>query len=159
MTKQAYRLDDAGASIKKSGLWVAIIAALVLFSACNRTNETDPKGEIVAQTLRHIERLGPAAARLARLSEVMPPGEVASNLRLVARDLGQWQRDYRMLRTKMLLRNVAQAQHQEVNRNYASAIEEVKRKMELAERRLSRRSDTRLFLVDLHRVRQLVREL
>jgi hypothetical protein len=141
----------------KRAVW--IVAALLALVGCNKPNDADPKAEIVAETLRHLERLGPAAVRLTRVSEVTPAAEVAGNLRFVARDLGLWQRDYRMLRAKMLLRQVSQAQHKEVNRKYAIAMDDVKRKMELAERRLGRRSDTTFFIVDLQRVRQLVREL
>jgi len=136
-----------------------ILAALWLVAGCGKDERRDPKAEIVNETLRHIEKLQPAAARLGKVSQVTPPGQVATELRLVARDLGQWKGQYRTLRAKMLMRNVSQAQHSEVNRRYNAAIEDLKLKVEQVERVVSRRSDTHLFYSDLQRVRQIVREL
>jgi hypothetical protein len=136
-----------------------ILAALWLMAGCGKDERRDPKAEIVTETLRHIEKAGAAGARLSKLSELTPAAQVAADLRLVAHDLNEWQREYRTLRAKMLLRNVPQDRHREVNRQYQTAVEGLKLKLEQAERRVSRRSDTRIFFVDLHRVRQIVREL
>ena len=136
-----------------------ILAALWLLAGCGKDERRDPKGEIVSDTLRHIEKIGPAAARLGKLSLLTPPTQVAAELRLVARDLGQWKAEYRTLRAKMLMRNVSQAQHREVNERYKGATEELNLKVEQFERVVSRRSDTHLFYRDLQRVRQIVREL
>ena len=136
-----------------------ILVALWLMAGCGKEERRDPKAEIVNETLRHIEKVGPAAARLGKVSQVMPPTQVATELRLVARDLGRWKGEYRTLRAKMLMRNVSQAQHSEVNRSYKAATEDLKLKTEQVERVVSRRSDTQLFYGDLQRVRHIVREL
>jgi hypothetical protein len=136
----------------------AVVALVCLVTGC-KDSRNDRKTEIVAETMRHIEQLGPKVARLSRLSDLTPASEVLRTVRLVTGDLTQWQRDYRTLRAKMIGRNVSQAEHKEVNRHYKSAVEDLRLKVEQAERRVSRRSDTQVFYVDLHRLRQLVREL
>jgi hypothetical protein len=136
-----------------------MLAALWLVTGCGKEKRRDPKAEIVSETLQHIEKMEAAGARLGKLSELTPAAQVATDLRFVARDLSEWQREYRTLRAKMLLRNVSQDQHRQVNRQYQTAVEDFRLKFDQAERRVSRRSDTRIFFVDLHRVRQLVLEL
>jgi hypothetical protein len=138
---------------------VSVFVVAFLMMGCKDSRRGDPKAEIVAQTTRHIEQLGTKVARLSRVSEFTPASEVARTVRLVTGDLSQWQREYRTLRAKMIGRNVSQAQHQEVNRHYKDAIEDLRLKVEQAERRVSRRSDTHLFQADLQRMRLMVREL
>jgi hypothetical protein len=138
---------------------VSVLAMVLLVTGCKDSRRKDPKAEIVGETAHHIEKLGAKVAGLSRLSEFTPGSEVVRALRLFTGDLTQWQRDYRTLRAKMIGRNVSQAQHQEINRQYKSAIEDLRLKVEQAERRLGRRSDTHIFLVDLQRMRRTVRDL
>jgi hypothetical protein len=137
---------------------VYLVALVCLGTGCKKSN-ADRKAEIVSEATRHIGQLAAKAAPVNRLSEFTPASEVTRTIRMFIGDVTQWQRDYRTLRAKMIARNVSQAQHQEVNRHYKTAGEDLKLKVEQAERRLSRRSDTHLFYVDLQRMRRLVREL
>jgi hypothetical protein len=138
---------------------VSVLVIAFLATGCKDSRRADLKTQIVAQTVRHIEQLGPKVAGLGRLSEFTPGSEVVRTLRLFTGDLTQWQREYRTLRAKMIARNVSRAEHQEVNRHYKTAVEDFRLKVEQAERRISRRSDTHLFQADLQRLRRIVREL
>jgi hypothetical protein len=137
---------------------VSLVVLVFLVTGCKKSHN-DRKAEIVAETTRHIEQLGSKVAPLNRLSAFTPGSEVIRSVRLFLGDLTQWQRDYRTLRAKMIARNVSQAQHQEVNRHYKAAVEDLRLKVEQAERRLSNRSDTHVFYTDLQRMRRSVREL
>jgi hypothetical protein len=138
---------------------VPVLAVILFMTGCKDSTRKDPKAEIVGETVGHIGKLGPKVAGLSRLSEFTPASEVVRTLRVCTGDLTQWQRDYRTLRAKMIARNVSRAQHQEVNRQHKSALEDLTLKVEQAERRLSRRSDTHVFQVDLQRMRRTVRDL
>ena len=138
---------------------LAVLALPLFLTGCKDSRGTDLKAEIVGQTGRHIQQSGSKVAELGKLSEFTPVPEVVRTLRVCTAELTQWQRDYRALRAKMIGRNVSQAQHQEANRLYKTAVEDLRLKVEQAERRLSRRSDTHLFYTDLQRMRQIVREL
>lgn len=132
---------------------------LCLAAGCGQETSRDPKGDAVRETLAHIEGLGKTVTRLRNLTEIAPASQVALDLRMVAKDLGDWQRQYRSLRAKMLMRQVSQGQHREVNKRYEAAIRDVALKVDQTNRRLSLRSDAQFFIADLHRVQQIVRDL
>ena len=139
--------------------WLLIVVALCLASGCNSKKQRDLKAEIVADTQKHLEKAPALVNRLTKLTELTPAAEVANSLRLFAHDAQRWRRDYMSLRAKMMVRSVSRDQQSEISRQYKAAVEELRLRVAQTERRLTNRSDTKFFYVDLQRVRDTMRDL
>jgi hypothetical protein len=136
-----------------------MVVALCLASGCNSKKQRDLKAEIVADTQKHLEKAPALVNRLTKLTELTPAAEVANALRLFAHDVQNWHRDYMSLRAKMMVRSVSRDQQSEISRQYKAAVEELRLRVAQTERRLTNRSDTKFFYVDLQRVRDMMRDL
>jgi hypothetical protein len=139
--------------------WLLIVAAFCLTPGCNGKKQRDLKAEILADTQKHLEKSPALVSRLAKLTELTPATEVANSLRLFAHDVQRWRRDYMSLRAKMMVRSVSRDQQSEISRQYKAAVEELRLRVAQSERRLTKRSDTQFFYVDLQRVRDTMRDL
>jgi hypothetical protein len=138
-------------------LW--LLLSLLLWATGCREGGVDRKAQAIAETNRHIDQGSALPTRFSRINEFTPPQEVASTLRMFAYDVSQWQRTYAANRAKLLARNITRREAGALSKRYQATVEELKLKVEQTERRLAKRSDSRLFQAELLRVRDAMRRL
>jgi len=142
--------------VKSPGLWPLSIA--LLLTACG-PRKPDAKAQAIADANRHIEAGTALVTRLSRLSEVTPPYEVAAALRAFTHEVEQWRRSCTTQRAKLMTRGITREEAAELSRRYKTTIEDLRLKVEQAERRLSKRSDNKLYYAELLRMREAMRQL
>jgi hypothetical protein len=140
--------------------WVlCAVGSLWLMAGCNDQKRRDLQSDIVADANKHLEKAETIVVRLSRLSELTPPREVATSLRIFTREVQQWHRDYIVLRSKMAVRQVSREQQSESTKRYKETVENLRTRVAQTEHRLAKRSDGQFFYVDLQRLRNVVSEL
>jgi hypothetical protein len=137
-------------------LWLLAVALLLV--SCGQ-RDPDTKARAIAEANRHIESGAALVTRLSKLTEFTPPYEVAATLRRFTHETQEWRRAYIAQRAKFTTRGISRDQSAELTRRYKATIEDLKVKVEQTERRLSKRSDTKLFYAELLRMREAVRQL
>jgi hypothetical protein len=137
-------------------LWL-LVAAFLLTSCSQR--DPDAKARALAEATRHIESGSDLVTRLSKLSEFTPAYEIAATLRRFTHDTQEWHRACAAQRAKLMTRGLSRDQSTELTRRYKTIVEELKTKVEQTERRLSKRSDTKLYYAELLRMREAVRQL
>jgi len=135
-------------------LW--LVAALL--TSCSQ-RDPDALARALAEAKRHIEAGAELVTRLSKLTEFTPPYEIATTLRRFTHDTEEWRRDCDAQRARLMTRGLSPDQSAELNRRYKATVEELKLKVEQTERRLSKRSDTKLYYAELLRMREAVRKL
>lgn len=137
-------------------LW--LLAVALLLTSCSQ-RDSEAKARAIAEASRHIES-GPAlVTRLSKLTEFTPPYEIAMTLRRFTYDTQEWRRNYNAQRAKLATRGLSRDQSAELNRRYDAIVGELKVKVEQTERRLAKRSDSKLYYAELLRMREAVRQL
>jgi hypothetical protein len=142
--------------MKSRGVW--LLATALLLTGCGQRTP-DAKAQALAEARGHIDGANALVTRLSRLSEITPPYEVATTLRAFTHEVEQWRRSYMSQRGKLTVRGISRDESAELTRRYNAVVEELKVKVEQAERRLSKRSDNRLFYAELLRMREAMRQL
>ena len=137
-------------------LW--LLAAALLLTSCSRTDPA-AKAQALAEANRHIEAGADLVTRLSKLTEFSPPYEIAATLRRFTHDTQEWRRTYAAQRAKLMTRGLSREQSAELTRRYKTTVDDLKVKVEQTERRLSKRSDTKLYYAELLRMREAVRQL
>ena len=137
-------------------LW--LLATALLLTSCSQ-RDPDAKAQAFAEATRHIESGADLVTRLSKLTEFTPPYEIALTLRRFTHDTQEWRRAYDAQRAKLMTRGLARDQSAELTRRYKATVEELKTKVEQTERRLSKRSDTKLYYAELLRMRETLRQL
>ena len=137
-------------------LW--LLSAALLLTSCSRT-DPDAKARALAEANRHIQSGTELGTRLSRLTEFTPPYEIAATLRRFTNDTQEWRRACAAQRAKLTTRGLSQNQSTGLTRRYEATVEELKLKVQQTERRLSKRSDTKLYYAELLRMREAVRQL
>jgi hypothetical protein len=137
-------------------LW--LFAAALLLSSCSQ-RDPDAKAQALAQATRHVESGADLVTRLSKLTEFTPPYEIAATLRRFTHDTQEWRRAYAAQRAKLMTRGLSRDQSAELARRYKATIEELRIKVEQTDRRLSKRSDIKLYYAELLRMREAVRQL
>jgi hypothetical protein len=143
------------ADVRSPVLW--LLAALLL-TACNRRNP-DAKAQAIAEANRHISAGVDLVTRLTKVTEVTPSHEVSGTLRRCTHDVQEWARAYATQRAKLMARGISREESAELTRRYKATVEDLKMKVEQAERRLSKRSDNKLYYAELLRMREAMRQL
>jgi hypothetical protein len=154
------QLESIGVSahfraMKSRGVW---LLATVLLTGCGQ-GKPDAKAQALAEARGHIDGASALVTRLSRLTEVTPPYEVATTLRTFTHEVEQWRRSHMSQRGKLTMRGITRDESAELTRRYNAVVEELKVKVEQADRRLSKRSDNRLFYAELLRMRDAMRQL
>jgi hypothetical protein len=142
--------------MKSRSVW--LLATVLLLTSCGQ-RDRDAKAQALADARGHIDAGNALMTRLSRLTEITPAYEVATTLRAFTHELEQWRRSYVTQRSKMSIRGLTRDESAELTRRYNAAVEELKVKVEQAERRLSKRSDNRIFYAELLRMREAIRQL
>jgi 1,2-phenylacetyl-CoA epoxidase catalytic subunit len=137
-------------------LW--LLAVALLLTSCSQRDQ-DAKARALAETNRHIESGADLVTRLSKLTEFTPPYEIAATLRRFTYDTQEWHRAYTAQRAKLMTRGLSRDQSAELTRRYKTIVEELKTKVEQTDRRLSKRSDTKLYYAELLRMREAIRQL
>ena len=137
-------------------LWLLAVALLLI--SCSQ-RDPDVKARALAEANRHIESGADLVKRLSKLTEFTPPYEIAATLRRFTYDTQEWHRTYAAQRAKLMTRGLSRDQSAELTRRYNVTVEELRLKVEQTERRLSKRSDTKLYYAELLRMREAVRQL
>ena len=137
-------------------LW--LLAAALLLTSCSQ-HDADARAQALAQANRHIESGSDLVTRLSKLTEFTPPYEIAATLRRFTADTQEWRRAYAAQTAKLTARGLSREQSAELTRRYKATVEELKLKVEQTDRRLSKRSDTKLYYAELLRMRETIRQL
>jgi hypothetical protein len=137
-------------------LW--LLAVVVLLASCSQV-DPDTRAKAIAEANRHIESGPELVTRLSKLTEFTPPYDIATALRRFTHDTREWQRVYAAQRAKFVTRGLSRNESAELTRRYKAAVDELRLKVEQTERRLSKRSDTKLYYAELLRMREAVRQL
>ena len=137
-------------------LW--LLAVALLLTSCGQ-GDPDTKARALAEATRHIESGSDLATRLSKLTEFTPAYEIAATLRRFTYDIQEWRRAYAAQRAKLTTRGLSRDQSAELATRYKATVEELRTKVEQTERRLSKRSDTKLYYAELLRMREAVRQL
>ena len=137
-------------------LW--LLAVALLLTSCSQ-RDPGATARAIAEANRHIESGSDLVTRLSKLTEFTPPYEIAASLRRFTYDAQEWRRAYAAQRAKFTMRGLSRDQSAELTRRYNATVEELKIKVEQTERRLSKRSDNKLYYAELLRMREAVRQL
>jgi len=137
-------------------LW--LLATALLVTACGE-RKPDAKAKAISEANRHIEGGSALVTRLSRLTEVTPPYEVANALRMFTHEVELWRRSYTTQRAKLMTRGITREEAGELSKRYRVTVEDLKLKVEQAERRLSKRSDGKAYYAELVRMREAMRQL
>jgi hypothetical protein len=143
------------AGVRSPVLW--LFAALLL-TACSRRNP-DAKAQAIAEASRHISAGADLVTRISKLTELTPSYEVSGTLRRFTHDVQEWARAYATQRAKLVARGISREESTELTRRYKATVEDLKTKVEQTERRLSKRSDNKLYYAELLRMREAMRQL
>ena len=135
-----------------------LLAVALLLASCGQ-GDPDAKARAIAEANRHIESGTELVTRVSKLTEFTPPYEIAATLRRFTHDTQEWRRTYAAQRSKLVTRGLSRDQSAELTRRYKATVEDLKLKVEQIERRLSKRSDTKLYYAELLRMREAVRQL
>jgi len=138
-------------------LWL-IAAVLLLLTSCSQ-HDADARAQALAQANRHIESGAGLVTRLSKLTEFTPPYEIAATLRRFTHDIQEWRRAYADQRDKLVTHGLSRDQSAQLTARYKTTVEELKLKVEQTERRLAKRTDTKLYYAELLRMREAVRQL
>ena len=137
-------------------LW--LLAAALLLASCSQ-GDPDATARAIAEANRHIESGAELVTRLSKLNEFTQPYEIAATLRRFTHDTQEWRRTYAAQHAKLTARRLSRDQLAELTRRYKATVEDLKTKVEQTERRLAKRSDTKLYYAELLRMREAVRQL
>ena len=142
--------------MKSRAVW--LLSTVLLLTGCGQ-GKPDAKAQALADARGHIDGANALVTRLSRLTEITPPYEVATTLRTFTHEVEQWRRSYMSQRGTLTMRGITRDESAELTRRYNAVAEELKLKVEQAERRLSKRTDNKLYYAELLRMRDAIRQL
>jgi hypothetical protein len=153
---ESLRLSAQPSRVTSPTLW--LLAAVLLLTSCSQ-HDADSRAQALAQANRHVEAGADLVMPLSKLTEFTPPYEIAAILRRFTHDIQEWRRAYAAQRDKLVTHGLSRDQSAQLTARYKTTVEELKLKVEQTERRLTKRTDTKLYYAELLRMREAVRQL
>ena len=142
-----------------SALRLSILLVVVCLCGCDKPSPVSPTSAVLKEASEHIDSFEKHLAVITNLAATTPAVQVSSTLRAFNAAVGDWSKDYVMLRAKMLAKGVSEVEEQAVVQHYRRVYQHFVNVFGETARILRGRNDAASFDPDLQKAYEILNKL